>query len=133
MERGREKQAPPNGLKILVVDDEALIRRSIQLAGEARGHIVQTARDGWSALSLWADFNPDLAFIDILMPKMDGRELLRKIPESSKAKTVIISAHDEINEKDIQQMGADLFIKKPFSDIFLLIDQAEKLIKGKNI
>ena len=119
-------------MKILVIDDEILIRRSLQLAGESRGHIVKSTADGMEALSLWSVFNPDLAFIDILMPQMDGLELLKKIPENSKTKTIVISAHDEISEKDIKKMGADLFIKKPFSDIFLLIDQAEKLIKGGN-
>lgn len=118
--------------KILVVDDELLIRRSLKLAGESRGHIMEEAEDGLSALSLWPSFNPDLAFIDILMPKMDGLELLKKIPKDSKAKTIIISAHDELSEKDIQKKGADLFIKKPFNDIFKLIEQAEELIKGNN-
>lgn len=119
-------------MKILIVDDEILIRRSLQLAGESRGHVVRSAAHGIEALSLWPVFNPDLAFIDILMPEMDGLELLKKIPKDSKTKTIVISAHDEISGEDIKKMGADLFVKKPFSDIFLLIDQAEKLIKGGN-
>ena len=116
-------------MKILIVDDEVLIRRSLQLAGESRGHIVKSTANGKEALSLWPVFNPDLAFIDILMREMDGLQLLKKIPENSKTKTIVISAHDEISEEDMRKMGADLFVKKPFSDIFLLIDQAEKLIK----
>lgn len=118
-----------NPLKILIVDDELLIRRSFKLAGENCGHIVKEAEDGISALSIWSDFDPDLAFIDILMPNMDGLELLEKIPKNSKAKTVIISAHDKMTEEDIKKRGADFFIKKPFSDIFQLIKQMEELIK----
>lgn len=118
--------------KILVVDDEFLIRRSLKLAGESRGHIMKEAEDGLSAFSLWSSFCPDLAFIDVLMPKMDGLELLKNIPRDSKTKIIIISAHDKLSEKDIQNKGADLFVKKPFNDIFKLIEQAEDLIKTSN-
>jgi len=114
--------------KILVVDDELLIRRSLKLAGKKRGHIVKEAEDGIEALSLWCSFNPDLAFIDILMPNMDGLELLKNIPKDSKTKVIIISAHDKMNEEDIKNKGADLFIRKPFEDVFHLIEKAEKLI-----
>ena len=117
-------------LKILIVDDEVLIRRSLQLAGESRGHIVKSAEDGVSALSLWPSFGPDLAFIDILMPQMDGFGLLKKIPVESKAKTIMISAHDKMSERDIKKRGADLFIKKPFNDIFQIIERAEELAKS---
>ena len=88
---------------------------------------MKEAEDGLLALSLWSSFDPDLAFIDVLMPKMDGLELLNKIPKDSKAKTIIISAHDELSEEDIKNKGADLFVKKPFNDIFKLIKQAEEL------
>ena len=114
-------------LKILVVDDELLIRRSLQMAGEKRGHIIQTASNGAIALSLWPSFEPDVAFIDVLMPNMSGFELLKKIPKNSQTKNIIISAHDEMNEEDIKHSGAKLFIQKPFEDIFSLIKQAEKL------
>ena len=118
-------------LKILVVDDEPLIRRSLKLVGESRGHIIKEAEDGLSALSLWSSFVPDLAFIDILMPKMNGLELLKQIPKCSKTKIIIISAHDELSETDLQKQGADLFVKKPFNDIFKLIDLAETLMIEK--
>ena len=114
-------------LKILAVDDEFLIRRSIQLAGEAKGHVVKTAENGKKALALWPSFEPDVAFVDILMPLMDGFELLAKIPKNSRTKIILISAHDEMTEKDIQNHPVDLFVRKPFADIFQLINQAEKL------
>lgn len=116
-------------IRILVVDDEPLIRRSLRLAGESRGHIIKEVEDGFSALSLWDSFIPDLAFIDILMPKMNGLELLKKIPKKSKTKIIVLSAHDELKEKDLQKMGVDLFVKKPFNDIFKLIDLVERLAK----
>ena len=115
-------------LKILVVDDEPLILQSIKIAGESAGHIVKKAENALIALSLWMDFDPDLVFVDILMPKMNGLEMLKKIPKSSKARIVVISAHDQLSEKDIKNKGVDLFIKKPFVNVFHLITQAEKLI-----
>ena len=116
-------------LKILAVDDELLIRRSLQLAGEAKGHLVKTAENGKTALALWPSFDPDIAFIDILMPVMDGLELLNKIPKNSTAKIILISAHDKMSEKNIQNHRVDLFVRKPFADIFQLIDQAERFFK----
>ena len=122
------KEGAKKALKILIVDDELLIRQSLKLASESRGHIAQTAKNGKEALSLWSGFEPDLAFIDILMPEMNGWELLKNIPTNSKAQTIIISAHDKMSEEDIKKSGANLFIQKPFDDIFQLIKQAEKLI-----
>lgn len=116
-------------LKILIVDDEPLIRRALILAGQSRGHIVKEAKNGQIALNLWSAFQPDLAFIDVLMPEMDGFELLKRIPKNSKAKIVVISAHDELNEKDIKKREIDLFIQKPFENIFKLIEKAEQLIE----
>ncbi len=118
-------------LKILVVDDELLIRRAIELAGKSRGHKVRSVGGAMEALSLWPSFDPDLAFIDILLPQMSGWDLLKKIPEGSKAKTIMISAHDEMSAKDIKNKGADLFIPKPFADIFQLIEKAEQLCQSE--
>ena len=109
-----------------------MIRRSLKLAGESRGHIMEEAEDGLSALSLWPSFDPDLAFIDILLPKMDGLKLLKEISKISKTKIIIISAHDKLNEKDIKKRGAHRFVKKPFPNIFQLIEQAEELISKEN-
>ena len=116
-------------LKILIVDDELLIGRSLKMAGESLGHQAKAVSSGEEALSLWPLFHPDVAFIDILMSGMSGLELLKKIPKNSPAKTILISAHDKLSEEEIKQAGADCFIKKPFNDIFSLIYQAEKLIK----
>ena len=118
-------------LKILTVDDELLIRRSISLAGKSRGHVMEEANNGLQALDLWPVFQPDLAFVDVLMPKMDGLELLNRIPKDSKTKIIIISAHNEFRPKDIQTKKVDLFIKKPFENIFKLIETAEELVEGK--
>ena len=116
-------------LKILVVDDEPLIGRSLQMASESLGHQAKAVFSAEEALTVWPFFQPDLAFIDILMPGMSGLELLKKIPKNISQKTILISAHDKLNEEEIKKAGADCFIKKPFDDIFKLIQQAEQLIE----
>ena len=115
-------------LKILIVDDEPLIGRSLKIAGESLGHEAKAVSSGEEALDIWSEFQPDVAFIDILMQKMSGLELLKKIPKNSQTKTILISAHDKLNTEEIKKAGADCFIEKPFDDIFKLIQQAEKLI-----
>ena len=114
-------------LKILIVDDEPLISRSLKMASESLGHLAKNVSSAEEALTVWPLFQPDLAFIDILMSGMSGLELLKQIPRKSHAKTILISAHDKLNEEEIKKAGADFFVKKPFDDIFVLIQQAEQL------
>ena len=120
-------------LKFLVVDDEFLIRRALSLAGQSQGHIVKEAENGKEALKLWSSFEPDLAFIDILMPEMDGFQLLEKIPKDSKTKLIIISAHDDLKEREIKNKWVELFIQKPFESIFQVIETAEELFQNKKL
>ena len=115
-------------LKILIVDDEQLIRKALKLSAERRGHRVKTAEDGAVGLEVWRNFKPDLIFLDVLMPGMDGFAVLQQIPESLKTKVIMISAHDELNREKAEKAGADLFIRKPFSDVFVLMEQAEELV-----
>ena len=116
-------------LKILIVDDEALIRKALTLSAEKRGHKVKSAENGAKGLKVWLDFKPDLVFLDVLMPDMDGFAVLNQIPENLKTKVIMISAHDDLDEKKTKKSGVDLFIKKHFPDVFQLIEQAEELIK----
>ena len=116
-------------LKILVIDDEPLIGRSLEMAGKSLGHQVKAVFSGEEALTIWPLFQPDLAFVDILMSGMSGLELLKKISKDSLTKIILISAHDKLNEKKLKSAGADGFVRKPFDDIFKLIQQAEQLIE----
>ena len=118
--------------KILVVDDELLIRKAITLSAKQRGHKTQSAKNGTEGLKIWKEFKPDLVFLDVLMPDMDGFTVLHQVPENVRTKVILISAHDNLNQKEIEKAGADLFIKKPFSNIFQLIEKAENLVKNKN-
>ena len=115
-------------MNILIVDDETLIQKSFLLAAKSRGHTVFVASNGVEALEIWDQAKPDLLFLDVLMPKMDGFTFLKKMPQKNKPKIIMISAHDELNDEEVEGAGVDLFVKKPFQDIYLLIEQGEKLV-----
>ena len=66
-------------MRILVVDDEALVRRSLQRVLTKRGHAVSEACDGRQALEMWNTVAPDLVFLDVLMPRLSGPDLLKAL------------------------------------------------------
>ena len=114
-------------MKILIVDDEPLVRKSLSRACRSKGHEVVEAVDGAEGLAKWRATAPDLVFLDVLMPGLSGPELLRE-PDKSKAKVILMSAYSgEHNIVTAQQMGADMFIPKPFEDIFSVVAKAEWL------
>lgn len=114
-------------MKILVVDDEPLVRRSLARVAGSRAHTVLEAADGEEGLKIWRSENPDLVFLDVLMPGLTGPQVLKEIQPSS-AKVILISAYTgEYNVDTAKNLGADLFIPKPFQDIFKVIEIAERL------
>ena len=116
-------------MRVLVVDDEALVRRSLSRALQGRGHEVLEAGNGTEGLLIWRESKPDLVFLDVLMPGLTGPEVLKEIGEQNKAKVILISAFSgEHNMQTAQQMGASLFIPKPFEDIFMVVKIAEGLV-----
>lgn len=116
-------------MKVLVVDDELLIRRSLRKAAEMKGHEVFEAVDGIDGLKKWRETQPDLVFLDVLMPGLTGPDVLREMKGKSAAKVVLISAYaGEFDPKTLA--GANLFIPKPFDDIFAVIEQGEGLFNG---
>jgi CheY-like chemotaxis protein len=117
-------------VKVLVVDDESLVRRSLARALKSRGHEVVEAVDGNEGLRLWQETQPDLIFLDVLMPGLTGPQVLSEMGESKSGRVVLISAFTgEHNMETALQMGADLFIPKPFEDIFSVVQMAEGLVK----
>jgi CheY-like chemotaxis protein len=117
-------------MKVLIIDDEPLVRRSLARALKSRGHDIVEAEDGTQGLAAWKSEKPDLVFLDVLMPGMTGPQVLREIGPARTGKVILISAFSgEHNMETATQMGANLFIPKPFDNIFAVIDQAEELMK----
>jgi two-component system response regulator ChvI len=106
---------------IALVDDDENILTSVSMALEAEGHTVKTFEDGAKALSDISATPPDLIVSDIKMPTMDGMELLRRIRQSSDLPLIFLTSKDEeIDEVLGLTMGADDYVKKPFSQRLLL-------------
>lgn len=120
-------------MKILIVDDEPLVRKSLGRAFKSKGHEVIEAIDGNDGLARWIETSPDLVFVDVLMPGLSGPELLAEIARRRQggARVILMSAYSgEHNVATAQQMGADLFVPKPFDDVFALVTKAEELFVG---
>lgn len=119
-------------MRVLVVDDEDLVRRSLRRALELRGHEVVEACDGLEGLEKWRSDLPDLVYLDVLMPKLTGPAVLTRIGNQNSSKVILMSAFaGEYDLAKVQSMGADVFIPKPFEDIFAVVDRGEELMNGK--
>ena len=102
--------------KILVVDDESTIRNTVRAYLEEEGYTVQTANDGRVALHTFRSFQPDLVVLDIMLPEIDGLEVLRQIRHSSEAFVIMLTAKaDEMDKVVGLSLGADDYVTKPFS------------------
>tara|TARA_A100001011_G_scaffold274042_1_gene283425 strand:- start:1196 stop:1897 length:702 start_codon:yes stop_codon:yes gene_type:complete len=119
---------------IALIDDDRNILTSISIALEKEGFNVQTYLDGESALIGLTRTPPDLAVIDIKMPKMDGEELLKKLRKKTSLPVIFLtSKDDEIDELLGLKLGADDFVKKSggFS-IKVLIERIRVQLRKKN-
>jgi two-component system response regulator ChvI len=102
--------------RIALVDDDEDILTSVSIALELEGYKVATYRDGASALMAFKTSPPDLAVLDIKMPRMDGMEMLRRLREISDVPVIFLTCkNDEVDEVLGLKMGADDFMHKPFS------------------
>ena len=120
---------------IALIDDDRNILTSISIALEKEGFKVQTYLDGESALIGLSRTPPDLAVIDIKMPKMDGEELLKKLRKKTSLPVIFLtSKDDEIDELLGLKLGADDFVKKSggFS-IKVLIERIRVQLRKKSI
>ncbi len=114
---------------IALVDDDRNILTSVSIALEAEGYRVMTYTDGLSALDDFRTVFPDLAILDIKMPRMDGMELLRQLRHKSDLPVIILTSNtEEIDELFGFKMGADDFIRKPFSHR-LLVERVKVVLR----
>ena len=120
---------------IALIDDDRNILTSLSIALEKEGFKVQTYLDGESAIIGLTRTPPDLAIIDIKMPKMDGEELLKKIRKKTSLPVIFLTSKDEeVDELLGLKLGADDFVKKSggFS-IKVLIERIRVQLRKKNI
>ena len=103
-------------LRILCVEDDPQMRSFLLAQLRARGHQVQTVRDGAQAIDQAAIFEPELVLLDLALPTLDGLAFLRRLREWSKAPVIVLSARDEESVKiRALDSGADDYLTKPFS------------------
>jgi len=114
---------------IALVDDDLNILTSVSIALEAEGYRITTYQDGVSALDGFRTSPPDLAILDIMMPRMDGMEMLRRLRQKSNIPVILLTSKEEqIDELFGFKLGADDFIRKPFSQR-LLIERVKAVLR----
>ena len=133
-----------NQLRVLVVDDEARMRKLVKDFLIKKNYIVDEAADGEEAIDLFVENNGyDLIILDVMMPKMDGWEVCREIRKNSKVPIIMLTAKSEENDELLGfELGVDEYISKPFSPKILVarvdailrrtnnIDESQKMISG---
>ena len=119
--------------KITLVDDDENIVTSVSLALESHGHVVKAYYDGASGLAALENEPPDLAILDVKMPRMDGMEVLRRLRRTSEMPVIILTSKDEeIDEILGFNLGADDYMHKPFSQR-LLIERVKAVLRRAGI
>ena len=104
------------GMKILVADDEANIRRILETRLAMQGHEVVAASNGAEALELFRGFEPDLVVLDVMMPELDGFAVVERIRAQSEVPIILLTALGDVADRITGlQLGADDYMVKPFS------------------
>lgn len=115
---------------VIVVEDEKKIARYLKLELEHEGYVVDCFEEGVSALEFFERFDSDIVLLDLMLPGMDGLEILRRIREISDVPVIIISAKDDTKVKvEGLDIGADDYMTKPFQIEELLARMRSKLQK----
>jgi twitching motility two-component system response regulator PilG len=117
-------QANVAGTKVMVIDDSNTIRRSAELFLKAAGCEVVLAEDGFDALSKIADQHPEVIFVDIMMPRLDGYQTCALIKRNAKFKStpvIMLSSKDGLFDRARGRMaGSDQYLTKPFTQETLI-------------
>ena len=113
-----------NGTKVMVIDDSNTIRRSAEIFLVQAGCQVVLAEDGFDALAKIADHHPDIIFVDIMMPRLDGYQTCALIKKNQRLKStpvIMLSSKDGLFDRARGRMvGSDEYLTKPFSKDSLL-------------
>jgi twitching motility two-component system response regulator PilG len=113
------------GVKVMVIDDSNTIRRTAELFLRQSGCEVFLAEDGFDALSKIATHHPDVIFVDIMMPRLDGYQtcsLIKRNPRFSATPVIMLSSKDGLFDRARGRMaGSDQYLTKPFTQDALLV------------
>lgn len=113
-----------SGVKVMVIDDSHTIRRSAEIFLQQSGCEVFLAEDGFDALSKIADHLPDVIFVDIMMPRLDGYQTCSLIKRNARFKSIpviMLSSKDGLFDRARGRMaGSDQYLTKPFTQHALL-------------
>lgn len=105
-------------LKVLLIDDSKTIRRTSETMLEKEGYEIVTADDGFEALAKIVSFSPDIIFVDVMMPRLDGYQtcaLIKNNPEFKSIPVVMLSSKDGLFDRAKGRVvGADKYMTKPF-------------------
>ncbi len=103
------------GKTILIVEDDANIRELLHLYLEQEGYHIEVAQDGAEGLRVQKRCHPDLILLDLMMPVMDGAQMIRELRTYSKTPVIVLTAKGEVFDKvSLLELGADDYITKPF-------------------
>ncbi len=117
--------------RILVVDDEPSIQRTLRINLRARGYDVETVGCGRDALAVLAEAPPDLVILDLGLPDLDGVEVLRRLRTRSTIPVIVLSARHQSDDKvEALDEGADDYVTKPFSPDELMARVRAALRRG---
>ncbi|WEN40978.1 Alkaline phosphatase synthesis transcriptional regulatory protein PhoP [Thauera sp. GDN1] len=123
------------GLKVMVIDDSNTIRRSAEIFLTQAGCQVLLAEDGFDALAKITDHRPDVIFVDIMMPRLDGYQtcaLIKKNPLLSSTPVIMLSSRDGLFDRARGRMvGSDEYLTKPFTKDSLLKAVASHAAAGR--
>jgi twitching motility two-component system response regulator PilG len=118
------KELDFSGLKVMVIDDSKTIRRTAETLLKKEGCDVVSVENGYDALSLISDLHPDVIFVDIMMPRLDGYKtcaLIKMNKEFKSTPVIMLSSKDGLFDKAKGKVvGAELYLTKPFTKEELL-------------
>jgi len=120
------------GLKVMVIDDSKTIRRTAEMLLQRVGCDVVTAVDGFKALAKIADYKPEIIFIDVVMPRLDGYQtcaIVKNNKDFADTPVIMLSSKDGLFDKARGRIvGADEYLTKPFSkdELYTAIQQHHK-------
>ena len=119
-----ERYLDVSGLKIMVIDDSKTIRRTAEILLKKAGCDVLTATDGFEALAIIADNQPDVIFVDIMMPRLDGYQtcaLIKNNQEFKRTPVIMLSSKDGLFDRAKGRIvGSEQYLTKPFTKDELL-------------